>query len=142
MTKNEAVGMNNLVPLKIADAAAGVRHVFVRNLILDACIGAYDDEKEVKQKIRINVDLSVDEDAAGHDDQLYNVVCYDRIVTDIRALIAAGHVHLVETLAERIADKALQDIRILAARVRIEKLSAIPDAESVGVEIERHREDR
>lgn len=137
----DAVGMNNLVPLRIADAAAGIRHVFVRNLILDAHIGAYDSEVGTTQPIRINIDLSVDEGAVGHDDQLDNVVCYNQIVADIRALVSAGHIHLVETLAERIADKALQDRRIRAARVRVEKMSAIVDAESVGVEIERHRKD-
>jgi len=43
----------------------------------------------------------------------------------------------VETLAERIAAFALEDARVRAVRVRIEKLKIIPDAASVGVEIER-----
>lgn len=136
--KNE-VPINNLHPLRIADAANGVRHVFVRDFDCDAHIGAYEHEKDTAQPIRINVDLSVDESDRDVDDQLENVVCYDSIVAEIRVILAAGHVHLVETLAEQIADMALQDKRVFSARVRVEKLRAVPEAAAVGVEIERHK---
>ena len=55
----------------------------------------------------------------------------------IRAIIAEGHVRLAETLAERIAAACFEDPRVRTARVRVEKLHALTDAESVGVEIER-----
>jgi len=48
----------------------------------------------------------------------------------------------VETLAERIAAECLEDHRILAAKVRVEKLDVMPEASAVGVEIERHRVNR
>jgi len=54
-------------------------------------------------------------------------------------VIEAGHINLVETLAEQIASLALLDNRVLSARVRVEKLQVMEDAESVGVEIERKR---
>ena len=57
----------------------------------------------------------------------------------VDAIIAEGHVNLVETLAERIAAACLKDRRVMAARVRIEKPEIIPNARSVGVEIERAR---
>ena len=47
--------------------------------------------------------------------------------------------NLVETLAERFAESCLRDKRVAAARVRIEKPDIIPNARSVGVEIERGR---
>ena len=64
---------------------------------------------------------------------------YGVVADQIRAMVATGHVNLVETLAERIADICLSDIRVEAARIRVEKLDILPDAESVGVEIERTR---
>lgn len=128
---------NNLHPLKIADGAQNIRHVFVRDLVLAASIGAYDHETEYEQKVRINIDLSVDEGASGHNDDLNNVVCYDRVIENVKTILSAGHIMLVETLAERIADQVLQDPRVKTARVRIEKLEAVGEAESVGVEIER-----
>ena len=137
MTRKKTVPANNVHPLKIADSTQGIRHVFIRDFTTEAFIGAYSHETEGKQKIRINVDLSVAETSGGHGDELANVVCYDEVITGIRTLLNAGHINLVETLAERIADLALLDRRIISARVRVEKLDAIEDAVSVGVEIER-----
>lgn len=139
MSDQEDLPINNLYPLRIADATTGVRHVFVRDFEVSAHIGAYAHEKDAAQPIRINVDLSVDESDADVDDRLENVVCYDSIVSEIRVILAAGHVHLVETLAEQIADMALQDKKVLSVRVRVEKLDAVPEAAAVGVEIERHK---
>ena len=67
------------------------------------------------------------------------MVDYETVVKRVRAIIARGHVNLVETLAELIAQDCLRDERVLVARIRIEKLRAIPEAVSVGVEIERAR---
>jgi dihydroneopterin aldolase len=43
----------------------------------------------------------------------------------------------LETLAETIAESSLEDKRILAIRVKLEKPEALREAASVGVEIER-----
>lgn len=126
----------NVYPLRIADAACAIRHVFVRDLELDARIGVHGHEKGRKQPIRINLDLTVSEQS-DHVDQLGAVVCYEDAVRKIKAIIDAGHVNLVETLAERIAEACLEDRRVQVARVRVEKLAAIAEARSVGVEIER-----
>ncbi len=124
-------------PFPLADGRAGTRHVFVRDLMVDAQIGVYDHEYGRTQKVRINLDLSVKEGHAPINEDLANVVCYERIVDRVRAIIADGHIGLVETLAERIADMCLTDHRVAIARVRVEKLEALADAESGGVEIER-----
>ena len=132
--------------VRIADAALGVRQVFVRDLVLEARIGVYADEQGRTQRVRINVDLGVVDEGArplsrmavGRDD-LARVVDYSVIVERVRAIVAAGHVQLVETLAERIAESCLADERILTARIRVEKLDIYPDAAGVGVEIERRR---
>lgn len=125
----------NVTPLKIADAARAIRHVFVRDLLLDAHIGVYAHEHGRTQPIRVNVDLTVSE--AAHSDRLTNVVCYETVVNEIKTIVAAGHLNLVETLAEQIAAQCLIDARVIVARIRVEKLAAIPEAGSVGVEIER-----
>ena len=59
--------------------------------------------------------------------------------TQVRAIIAEGHVRLAETLAERIAAACFEDARVRTVRVRVEKLEALTAAESVGIEIERTR---
>lgn len=129
--------VSNVQPLKIADGRRSIRHVFVRDLMLMASIGVYESERHGVQRIRINVDLSVDESLDVVDGDIGSVVCYDQVVRKIRTIVESGHIHLVETLAERVADMLLQDRRVKSARVRVEKLDAVPDTASVGVEIER-----
>ncbi|MBF0333282.1 MAG: dihydroneopterin aldolase [Alphaproteobacteria bacterium] len=127
---------NVVQPLRIADARVSVRHVFVRDLVLSCSIGVYVHERKGPQRVRINLDMAVRETGVVGDD-LANVVCYDTIVARMRLIAGAGHLNLVETLAERIADMCLEDPRVRMARVRVEKLDVFPDATSAGVEIER-----
>jgi len=122
---------------QMADARAGLRHVFVRDLELAARIGVYDHEKLGPQRVRINLDLAVREGGAPLDDRLQNVVCYEAVLDRVRAIVAAGHVNLAETLAERIAETCLEDSRVRRAVVRVEKLDVFSDAGSVGVTVER-----
>jgi dihydroneopterin aldolase len=132
--------MNDVHPLRIADATQALRHVFIRNLEVLAHIGVHGHERGKPQPVRINVDLAV-EDEAKIEDRLENVVDYEAITAKIRAIVAAGHINLAETLAERIAQSCFEDSRVKRARVRVEKLHALPGAESAGVEIERARPD-
>jgi len=125
-------------PLRLADAEYSLRHVFVRDLVLEASIGVHRHEKRGRQPIRVNIDLTVD-DILPIEDRLDHVVDYEIIVAGVRSLVASGHINLVETLAERIAALCLSDRRVAAARVRVEKLEVVAEAVSVGVEIERLR---
>ncbi|MDE2183663.1 MAG: dihydroneopterin aldolase [Alphaproteobacteria bacterium] len=125
-------------PLKIADVDKAIRHVFIRNLELLAQIGIHGHEKGHLQPVRINVDLAV-EDAVVLEDRLDQVVDYEAITRKIRGLVGKGHINLAEVMAERIAQLCFEDARVRRVRVRVEKLHALPGAESAGVEIERRR---
>jgi dihydroneopterin aldolase len=119
--------------------------MFIRDMLLNASIGVHKHEQHATQRVRINIDLAVTDDGAaanisraaiGQDD-LVRVVDYETIVNQVRAMVAAGHVQLVETLAERLAEACLTDPRVRIARVRVEKLDVFADAASAGVEVER-----
>jgi dihydroneopterin aldolase len=131
---------------RIASATRALRHVFLRDLVLSASIGIYPHEEQSPQRVRINVDLGVEDDGAralsragvGRD-ELPRVVDYEKVAASVRAIVGAGHVRLVETLAERIAEACLADPRVHVARIRVEKLDIFADATSAGVEIERRQ---
>lgn len=126
------------------ETARATRKMFIRDLILNASIGVHAHEHTASQRIRINLDLTIPDDtgaslsrpAIGQDD-LSRVVDYEAITNRVRAIVAAGHVQLVETLAERLAETCLTDRRVTLVRVRVEKLDVFADATSAGVEIER-----
>ena len=121
-------------------AGPGIRHVFLRDMVLQASIGWYPHEHGVTQRVRINIDLGVEEDADPSED-LSRVVSYETVASTVRAIAAAGHIRLVETLAERLAAACLSDPRVLLAHVQVEKLDVFPDAAAAGVAILRRRGD-
>lgn len=123
----------------VASAKSRLRHVFVRDLEVLALIGIYDHEKKNAQRVIVNIDLSVKEPKGKIKDDISHVVSYEIIAKKVESIIAEGHVNLVETLCEKIAQSCLKDRRVAAARVRVEKPDIIENARSVGVEIERAR---
>jgi len=124
-------------PHSFASATLALRHVFVRDLTVQAQIGIHPHERDTHQPIIVNVNAAVRELADTTPEALDDVVCYENLTRQICDIVAQGHVDLVETLAETIADNLLADRRIQRLRLRIEKPQAIADAASVGVEIER-----
>ena len=133
---------------RIASSTRALRHVFLRDMVLSASIGVHPHEHADAQRIRINVDLGVEDDGARSlsrarvgRDELSRVVDYEKIAATVRAIVAAGHVRLVETLAERIAEACLADRRVHLVRIRVEKLDVFADAAAAGVEIERRQTD-
>jgi dihydroneopterin aldolase len=88
-------------PMGIADGAHKIRHVFIRDMVVDCSIGIYTHEKEHEQRVRINLDLSVGEGDSLINDDIRNVISYEDMAKGIEAIIAEGHINLVETLAEK-----------------------------------------
>ena len=109
--------------------------VLIRDLELLARIGVHGHEQGKLQPVRINVALTGEIDADS--DRLENAIDYEAVAEKIRGLVGAGHINLAETLAERIAAACFEDRRVRHARIRVEKLHALPGAEAAGVEIER-----
>ena len=126
----------------IARFDLALRHVFLRDMVLDASIGIHAHEHATRQRVRINVDLGVTDESALAGvaigpDEIARVVDYEKLAARVRNIVGDGHVRLVETLAERIAQTCLIDPRVQSVRVRVEKLDIFPDSVSAGVEIER-----
>jgi len=111
--------------------------VLIRNLEILSRIGVHGHEHGKPQPVRINVALTVN--ITPMDDRLENAVDYEAVTEKIRAIASARHINLAETLAERIAAACLEDDRVVRARIRVEKLHALPGAEAAGVEVERSR---
>ena len=134
--------MNEIFETKskpLFDALNKSRLVFIRDLEIDAIVGVFPHEKNAAQRIVINAELRVSDDISEIDDKLENVVCYASVIDLIKSICAVGHVNLLETLAEKIAAKALVNRRILAIRIAIEKPDIFDDCGAVGIVIERVR---
>lgn len=118
-----------------------LRRIFINNLILQARIGVYPFEQEQHQRLQVNISVGVIEEKGVGVDDLARTVSYEDIANQVKAIVSHTHFHLVETLAETIVETILEDKRVYVARVMLEKLDIIPEAQGVGVEIERWNEE-
>ncbi len=109
--------------------------ISVRDYVRDIEIGAFQAERGVTQRVRFNVVLEVSRTTAAQDDDVDKVISYDSITEAIDLQLSTERINLLETLAERIAERCLDDVRVARAFVRIEKLDRIPG--TLGVEIVR-----
>ena len=115
------------------------RCLLVHDLVVPCSIGVHEHERHATQRVRINVRIHVTGDERPLGDSIANVVSYEAIVDGIRAIARSDHINLVETLADRIVDLCLANQRVSGVWVRVEKLDLYPDADGVGVEVERSR---
>lgn len=110
-------------------------------MVVDTEIGVFDEEKGRKQRVRVNIvaEPLVWPNAAS--DNIDETVSYDGLVQIVLRHTQGRHIHLVETLAERIAGDCLNETAIKQITVRVEKLDIYPFAVP-GVEIIRARTKR
>lgn len=118
-----------------------LRRIFIKNLVLQARIGVYPFEQETTQRLQVNISIGVIEEKGVGIDDIARTVSYEDITNQVKTIIRNTHFHLVETLAETIVETILEDKRVYVARVMLEKLDIISEAQAVGVEIERWNED-
>jgi dihydroneopterin aldolase len=118
-------------------AAIVFDRVFVHDFVLDVEIGVYTHEKGVAQRVRFSVDVDLMPASQALNDDIDRAFDYDTIIKGIKAIIARGHINLVETLAEEVARRCLAHPRAARVTVKVEKLDKEPGA--VGVEIVRSK---
>lgn len=116
--------------------ALGRDAIFLKDWVVDCNIGVYAEEKGVTQKVRLSIDAYLAPNVRAAGDDMDTVPSYTDIIDAVIDIMGAGHINLLETFAEAIAERGLSDPRIDAMRVRIEKLERGPVR---GVEIYRAR---
>lgn len=113
--------------------------VFVRGLRIDAEVGVHAHEYGRSQPLVIDVELDVVPPASC--EHIADTINYETVIAAARALAADGHCKLIEAFAERLARACLEDERVTAAWVRIQKPEALaPDAAAAGVELTVRRQ--
>jgi 7,8-dihydroneopterin aldolase/epimerase/oxygenase len=111
--------------------------ISLRDHVVEVDIGAFQQERGHRQRVKFNVVVEVRPSPAPLDDDVDRILSYDRITFAIAAELAAERLNLLETLAERVAERILTEPQALRVFLRIEKLDVGPYA--LGVEIVRDR---
>ena len=112
----------------------------VSDLKLRAIIGTNDWERNTKQDVTINVTLEFDAAPAAQSDNLKDTVDYKTMTKKIIKTVEESHFFLLEALTNTVLNIALEDKRVSAASVRVDKPQALRFADSVSLEISRRRD--
>lgn len=115
--------------------------VLVRGLLVRAVIGVDPWEREHPQDVCVDLELFTDTRRAAADDALHEAIDYRALCASVTDYAERAAPRLVETLAEGIARLCVLEHGAYGVRVRVEKPTALPDARSVGVAIERDAAD-
>ncbi len=113
--------------------------VFIRDLKVRGILGIHDWERVTPREIIINVTMFTDTRPAAASDDIADCVDYSATAKQIRAHAESAARMTVEALANDIARVCLENPKVRKAIVRVDKPGAVPDAASVGVEVERER---
>ena len=120
-----------------AKPAVSCRRVHITELRIEGSIGVYEHEKQALQPIVVTLALDISDHYDGRSDAIGDVYDYDKAINAVNTVIAAGHVNLLETLAERICEACLEDPCVSFVRVRVEKPAVLENCRGVGIEIAR-----
>lgn len=95
--------------------------VSIRGLSVDAVIGAYDWERDVEQTLVFNVDMAANVSRAAATDELADAVNYAAAAEAVAEVVRDGRFQLIETAAERVAERLLVDFGLSWLRVEVIK---------------------
>jgi FolB domain-containing protein len=115
--------------------------VMIKDLLVRGIIGINDWERKRAQDILINIILFTDTHRAGETDSIADCVNYSTMSKKIQAHAESVERLTVEALANDLAKICLEDKGVQKVILRVEKPGAVRFAKSVGVEIERSREE-
>jgi dihydroneopterin aldolase len=111
--------------------------IFITALTTEAVIGIYDWEREVRQRLEVDLEIWKDLRAAATSDAIEDTLNYKAVAKRVLAFVEASHFRLVEALAGEIARIVLEEFKIVRVRVTVHKPGAIRHSRDVGVVIER-----
>lgn len=114
--------------------------VIIQDLRVRGILGIHDWERVTPREIVINVTLYTDTRRAARTDDIADCVSYSDVAKKIRAHAESAARMTVEALANDLAELCLREPKVRKVVVRVDKPGAVPEAASVGVEVERARQ--
>ena len=117
------------------------RTVLIKDFIIYEIIGIHKHEKVNKQKIIFNIVINVNQNIIPDENNLSSIVDYEKITNKLKNLVKSKKYNFLESLAEDSFREIFEDRRINSVKIKIEKPNAITNANSVGVEVFKSRND-
>ena len=111
--------------------------VFITNLHVRGILGIHDWERITPREIIINATMFTDTIPAAQSDDISDCVNYSDMAKKLRAHAESAARMTIEALANDLAEICLQDLRVVKVILRVDKPGAVPETDSMAVEVER-----
>jgi dihydroneopterin aldolase len=111
--------------------------IYIKDLRVQTIIGIFGWEREVRQEVSIDLEMTFDCKSAAKTDAIEDTIDYKKITKGIIKFVEESKFQLQETLAEGIADLVKNEYKIDSLKLRVSKPGALRHAEDVGVIIHR-----
>lgn len=111
--------------------------VYIQGLSIETIIGVHDWERETRQTIVIDIEMSTKADRAAVSDWIGYAVDYSAVSARVVEFTEASQYKLIETLAEQLARIIMREFGVAWVQLRVSKPGAVEKAKDVGVVIER-----
>jgi dihydroneopterin aldolase len=116
-------------------------YVSVRDLSVRAVIGVHEWEREIEQTLLVSVDMATDVRKAAANDDLADALDYSAVAATVAAVLREGRFRLIETAAERVAERLLTVFPVSWLRLELRKpITSAPTTYTAAITIERTRE--
>jgi dihydroneopterin aldolase len=104
-----------------------------------AVVGVTPEERSMKQRLSIDLEFVIDARKPARTDSLRDAIDYSKVAAAVAEVCASQSFHLIETIAERIAERVLSEFPTSGTKVLVRKISPVaePGVEFVSVEIVR-----
>ena len=111
--------------------------VYIKNLKVEAIIGIFEWEREVKQIISVDIEMDCDNEKAARSDDIEDALDYKKVGKRVVGFIGGSKAKLVESLAEKVAKIILKEFPVSRLVLTLSKPGALRGSESVGISITR-----
>lgn len=115
--------------------------LYISQLRVETVIGVYEWERHIRQVVLLDLEIATDVARAAATDNIADALNYKAIAKRVAAFVEGTRFQLVETLAERVAERVLDEFGVPWVRLRVCKEGALRGVREVGVLIERGRQD-
>lgn len=111
--------------------------VLIEGLAVEAIIGVYDWEREVSQRLLVDLEMAWDNRTPAASDDVGDALDYALVSERVASYLIEARPLLLETAAEGIAGLLQNEFGVRWLRLTLRKPGAVPAAAAVGVKLER-----
>jgi len=113
--------------------------IFISELTTHAIIGIYDWERQIKQRLVFDIEMSTDIAKSAASDAIEDTLNYKAVAKRVTKFVEESNYGLIESLIERVAEIILNEFPTSWVRLTVNKVGAVRGSKSVGIRIERHK---